>query len=285
MGWPVFVKIYRNRAHMLAFPQTTMMNLRMMPVDYQRLHLYDPSTLVTARVSILVAMTNTLACNPLSNELSQVGYDVRLLQTGSEALAALEHTTFDLILLHTELADINVFQLCTKIRAHSSIPIMLISEQKNELDLIYALSLGADAYMAIPLTFAEFHARLQAVLRRAGHTPDRQSKFIYTSITLDLKKRTVNIRDKAFQLTQIEYRMLNHLIAYANTPVTKEQLVEAVWGYTEAQEVNFIEVAVRRLRQKIERNPSKPEYLVTVRGMGYQLNLNPLPPLFRPNSG
>ena len=138
--------------------------------------------------------------------------------------------------------------------------------------------------MPSSLTFAEFHARLQAVLRRAGYMPDRQSKFIYTSITLDLKKRMVNIRDEAIQLTQIEYRMLNHLIAYANTPVTKEQLVEAVWGYTEAQEVNFIEVAVRRLRQKIERNPSKPEYLVTVRGMGYQLNLNPVSSLYPPIS-
>lgn len=285
MGWSAFVKIHRNRVYMLFFPRQTMRNVHIVPVDYQRLHLYDPLTLATARVSILVAMTNTLACTMLYNELSQVGYDVQLVQTGSETLAALEHTPFDLILLHTELADTNVFHLCTKIRAHSSIPIMIIAEQKNELDLIYALSLGADAYMAIPLTFAELLARLQAVLRRAGGTNDHRTKLIHTSITLDLKKRTVNIRDEAIQLTQIEYRMLNHLIAYANTPVAKEQLVEAVWGYTEAQEVNFIEVAVRRLRQKIERNPSQPEYLVTVRGMGYQLNLNPVPSLFMPSLG
>jgi DNA-binding response OmpR family regulator len=270
---------------MLSFPQSTMTNLRMLPVDYPHRHRYDPLALATARVSVLVAMTNTVACNPLYIELSQAGYDIQLLQTGNEVLAALEQTTFDLILLHTELADMNAFQLCTKIRAHSSIPIVMIAEQKSDLDLIYALSLGADAYMAVPLSFAEFHARLQAVLRRAGHIHDRQPKFLYTTLTLDLKKRMVNIRDEAIQLTQIEYRMLNHLLAYANAPVTKEQLVEVVWGYTEAQEVNFIEVAVRRLRQKIERNPSKPEYLVTVRGIGYQLNLNPTPSLFTPISG
>ena len=275
MGWPVFVKIYRNRAHMLAFPQPTMTNVRMVPVDYQRLHLYDPLTLAKARASILVAMTNTLARTTLYNELRQTGYEVQLVQTGNETLAALEQTTVDLILLHIELVDTNVFQLCTKIRTHSSLPIIIVSDQKNELDLIYALSLGADAYMAVPLTFSELQARLQAVLRRAGHLYDRQSKLFDTSITLDLKQRTVNIRDETIQLTQIEYRMLNHLLAYANAPVTKENLVEVVWGYTEAQDVNFIEVAVRRLRQKIERNPSKPEYLVTVRGIGYQLNLNP----------
>lgn len=267
---------------MLSFPQSTMTNLRMLPVDYSHRHRYDPMTLAPARISVLVAMTNPVACNPLYTELSQVGYDVQLFQTGHEVLAALEQTTFDLLLLHTELADMNAFQLCTKIRAYSSIPILLIAEQESELDLIYALSLGADVYMAVPLTFAEFHARLQALLRRASHTHERQSKFIYTTITLDLKKRMVNIRDEAIQLTQIEYRMLNHLLAYANAPVTKEQLVEVVWGYTEAQEVNFIEVAVRRLRQKIERNPSKPEYLVTVRRLGYQLNLNPTPSLFMP---
>jgi len=220
-------------------------------------------------------MRKTQARTGLADGLMQAGYDVRFAETERELFAAFGQTAFDLILLHVELGDANVFSLCTKLRNASSVPLILVAEQKSYNDMVYGLTLGADDYVTAPMTFAELDARLRATLRRTGYRKylHNSSGSPYTSIILNEIKRTARIRNQEIQLTQIEFRILQYLLNYANMPVPKEKLIEAVWGFTEAEEFNFIEVAIRRLRQKIEVNPSRPEYLVTMRGMGYQLNV------------
>lgn len=229
----------------------------------------------TLRARLLLTMTKTPSRSIFYDGLLQAGYDVQLASSEGEMFAQLEQVAFDLILLHTELPETDVFHLCTIVRDASSIPIILVAEQKNYSDMIHGLALGADEYVAMPMTLAELDARLGAALRRAGY-----KKYLYrssgspsASIILNDYKRTVQVRNQEIQLTQIEFRILNHLLHHANTPVAKDKLIQAVWGFAESEEFNFIEVAIRRLRQKLEAEPSKPEYLITVRGAGYQLNV------------
>lgn len=242
------------------------------PSTYSPIH----TRLPMLRTSLLLTMTEKAGAVGLSKEFSQAGYQVHLAHTAHEAIASFERVTIDIVLLHTDLPDTHVSQLCQHVRRYSRVPLLVLTEQKNELELVESLSMGADAYVALPITFAELHARLQAILRRAsqyGETHYRNS--VRPLINLDGRNRKIYIGEREIPLTQIEYRILHFLFYNANTPVTKEQLLADVWGYCEAHEVNFIEVAIWRLRHKIERNPSKPEYLTTVRGSGYQLNVAP----------
>ncbi|MCE7986429.1 MAG: DNA-binding response regulator [Caldilinea sp. CFX5] len=252
------------------------MNPYRSPLDSSPIHSPAHLRLPAQRLSLLLTMTEKAGCTALSNELSQAGYYVHLAHNACETIALLDRLTVDVVLLHTDLPDVRASQLCQHIRRYSRVPLMVLTEQKNELELIESLGMGADVYVALPITFAELNARLQAILRRAGHanaTCHRGSKR--PLLNLDGRNRKIYIGEREIPLTQIEYRILHFLFYNANTPVTKEQLLADVWGYCEAHEVNFIEVAIWRLRHKIERDPSKPEYLTTVRGSGYQLNLTP----------
>lgn len=236
----------------------------------------DSWNVSAVRPVLLLAMRKTQSRTGLADGLRQAGYDVCFAETEWELFAAFGQAAFDLILLHVELENVNVFALCTKLRSASSVPIILVAEQKSYNDMVYGLALGADDYVTTPMTFAELDARIRATLRRTGYRKyvhNNSSGSLYTSILLNEIKRTARIRNQEIQLTQIEFGILQYLLNHANMPVPKEKLIEAVWGFHEVEEFNFIEVAIRRLRQKIEANPSRPEYLVTMRGMGYQLNV------------
>lgn len=252
------------------------MNAHRLPSESLSGRLPAYSVLRPTRVSLLLVMTEKSGCSALRKEFLQADYDVYLAQSGHDALATLERIAIDVVLLHTELPDAHTGQICRYVRHHSRVPMVVITEQKNEVELVEFLSSGADVYVAMPITFAELNARLQATLRRTGH-----QRYLYQRdaarpiLHLDARNRKIRIGGKETSLTQIEYRILNFLLLNVNMPVPKEQLLEAVWGYCEAHEVNFIEVAIWRLRHKIERNPSRPEYLITVRGTGYQLNVTP----------
>ncbi|MBX3013781.1 MAG: response regulator transcription factor [Caldilineaceae bacterium] len=233
-----------------------------------------PPTPLLSQAMILLAVNNGSTRTLLYDGLTQAGYAVRCVESERDLFACVTYMAVELILLHTDLADADVFDLCVKLRAESHVPLILLSEQKKLNDMIDALLLGADDYVALPVTLAELSARLHANLRRAG-----LGKYPYLprtlnpSIYLNNQSRTVWIREEEIPLTQIEFRMMYYLLQHANAPVTKEALLAAAWGYAEADEINFLEVAIRRLRQKIELNPSQPEYLVTVRGAGYKLNV------------
>lgn len=247
------------------------------PRDSSPSHLPAHLRLPAPRLSLLLTMTEKAGCTALSKELSQAGYSVHLAHNAHETVTLLDRFTIDIVLLHTELPDIRVSLLCQHIRRYSRVPLMVLTEQKNELELIESLVMGADVYVPLPVTVAELNARLHAMSRRANQTNTVYHRDnTHPLLNLDGRNRKIYIGDREIPLTQIEYRILHVLFYNANTPVTKEQLLANVWGYCDAHEVNFIEVAIWRLRHKIERNPSKPEYLTTIRGSGYQLNLAPV---------
>lgn len=237
---------------------------------------YLPNPLVTpgAKASLLLLMPPLPLTTVLQDNLKQAGYDIRLVQTSYELQRLLQKDSFDLILLYLAQADSDTFDLCVTVRDHSYIPLVLLSEQKSLQDMICGLSLGADAYLAMPFSIAELDLRIQATLRRAGKGHYRYHPLSVASpLTLDHDRQSIKIWDREIELTRIEYQLLSYMFEQPNTALTKQQLAEIVWGFSEGDNFNFIEVTMWRLRKKLEEDPTNPEYLVTVRGVGYQLVL------------
>lgn len=246
---------------------------------------YLPPRLVTpgTKASLLLLMPPLPLTAVLQDNLKQAGYDIRLVQTSYELQRLLQKESFDLILLYLAQADSDTFDLCVTVRDHSYIPLILLSEQKSVQDMICGLSLGADAYLAMPFSIAELDLRIQATLRRAGKGKYRYHALSVASpLNLDHDKQVLSIWDREIELTRIEYQLLSYLFEHPNTAITKHQLAEIVWGFVEGDNFNFIEVTMWRLRKKLEVDPTNPEYLVTVRGVGYQLCLPPAKNLTAP---
>lgn len=228
-----------------------------------------------AQTSLLLLMPPQPMTNFLSENLQQAGYTVCHTYSENELQRLLQREEFDLILLYLVQADSDTFDLCVTVRNHSHIPLILLSDEKSLRDMIYGLSIGADAYIAMPFSFAELDLRIQATLRRAGQGKYRYlpGKLSMMPFTLNTDRQSVKVSEKEVALTQIEYQLLQYLNSHPNVPVSKQQLAQLIWGFAEEENFNFIEVAMWRLRKKIEVDPTDPQYLVTVRGAGYQLNL------------
>lgn len=239
---------------------------------------YLPDRLATtgSKASLLLLMPPIPIGTVLQESLKQIGYAIHLVQTSHELQRLLQKEHFDLILLYLAQADSETFDLCVTVRDHSYIPLILLSEQKSLQDMICGLSLGADAYLAMPFSIAELDLRIQATVRRAGKGKYRYHAIkVASPLTLDHEKQVVRIWEREIELTRIEYQLLSYFFEYPNMAISKQQLAEIVWGFTEGENFNFIEVTMWRLRKKIEVDPTTPEYLITVRGVGYQLNLPP----------
>ncbi|MCE7985323.1 MAG: DNA-binding response regulator [Caldilinea sp. CFX5] len=228
-----------------------------------------------AQTNLLLLMPPQPMTNFLLENLQQAGYAVGHTYTEDELQRLLQQEEFDLILLYLVQADSDTFDLCVTVRNHSHIPLILLSDEKSLRDMIYGLSIGADAYIAMPFSFAELDMRIQATLRRAGQGKYRYlpGKLSTTPFTLNTEMQSVKVRGKEVPLTQLEYQLLRYLHTHPNAPISKQQLAQLIWGFAEEENFNFIEVAMWRLRKKIEVDPTDPQYLITVRGVGYQLNL------------
>jgi len=225
--------------------------------------------------TILLLMPPTAMLTALQENLKQAGYGVRTACTGQDLLAILHKETLDLLLLYLMLPDREAFEICVMVRHYSHIPMILLSEQKNLDDLIFGLTMGADAYIAMPFSLVELDLRIQATLRRAGRGWICNQAPEVAAFTLDHGHKSLRLAGRKIALTPIEYQLLNYLLRYPGIPITKPQLAQVVWSFTENADFNFIEVMMWRLRKKIESNPAQPQYLITVRGSGYQLNLHP----------
>jgi DNA-binding response OmpR family regulator len=174
------------------------------------------------------------------------------------------------------------FEVCAEIRKRSDVPIVLLTALNSPDDTVQGFELGADDFISKPFTFKEVHARLQAILRRISWAREQPSFVImtYGQLTINDEEHTVTARNETVHLTPIEYQLLHFLMSNPNRPISKEILFKEVWGYDFTGGTNLVEVAMRRLREKIEMNPSTPEYLITVRGSGYKFvapEVNPSP--------
>jgi len=204
--------------------------------------------------------------------LEHDGFDVSQATTGTEALAQLRDRLPDLILLDVMMPELDGFETLRLIREISPVPVIMLTARGDEDDRVRGLELGADDYLTKPFSPRELVSRVRAVLRRteapavAPHEPIE----VDDRLKIDFDRRQVWVEGKLVQLRPTEYRLLYHLVQNAGWVVPHEQLLAKVWGYEYRDETHYLRLYVNYLRQKLERDPSNPQYILTERGVGYR---------------
>lgn len=205
--------------------------------------------------------------------LTAEGFDVALAEDGEEALEQYAATDPDIILLDVMLPRLSGIDVCRKIRAESAIPIIMVSARREEIDTVVALEVGADDYVAKPYRVRELIARMRTVLRRSGRANvelDLANEVKIGDVSLDRDRHEVVVDGESVQLPLKEFEVLALLMENAGIVVTRQTLIDRVWGYDYVGDTKTLDVHIKRLRSKIEPDPSLPERIVTIRGLGYK---------------
>jgi DNA-binding response OmpR family regulator len=205
--------------------------------------------------------------------LESAGFDIYFADNGLQALEIWRSTVLDVIILDVIMPMMSGLHVCKIIRQKSSIPILLLTGRGREEDVVAGIEAGADDYVIKPLRPRELVARVQALLRRTnGHGHPSRKQLAYENLTLDLDAHRVIYRDKNIPVSPLEFQLLKYLMQNPGTVFSKEDLLQNVWGYVSTgSDMNMIEATVRRLRKKVEVDPSEPKYIKTVWGSGYRL--------------
>lgn len=210
----------------------------------------------------------------LRYSLKKNGFDVDIVRTVNEALSHLvELQKYDMLILDVTLPDGTGFEVCEKVRGYGNpIPIIFLTASDEEVNIIRGLDCGGDDYITKPFKLGELCSRIRALLRRAGlSNPDTATTIECGDINIDLLGSRVVLRGKLLELTSAEYRLICLLVRNANRIVTREFILEELWdSMGDYVDNNTLSVYVRRLREKVEADPSNPQHLLTVRGFGYK---------------
>ena len=202
------------------------------------------------------------------------GYTVYTAYDGEEGLALIEKVDPDLILLDIMMPKMDGIEVCRKVRKTKNTPIIMLTARAEEVDKVVGLELGADDYVTKPFGVRELMARIRANLRRAESTQvvpaeDDGTVIVEGSLRIDISKYEVRKRGQVIELTHLEFGLLKFLSSQKGQVFSRETLLRKVWGYEYYGDIRTIDVTVRRLREKIEDDPSKAEYVLTKRGIGY----------------
>ena len=203
--------------------------------------------------------------------LEAEGYYVTSAATGEEAIAGLAKRIPDLVILDIMLPGLDGFQVCSRIREVSNVPIIMLTALGNEQDKVKGLRLGADDYISKPFSAQELLARVEAVLRRTrlADVPQEQASVVIGEMQIDLMTRQVTVRNKEVHLSPTEYRILQYLAINTGKAITQNDLLSNVWGPAYEHEYEVLRVTIWRLRQKLEDDPRNPKFVRTVPGVGY----------------
>jgi two-component system KDP operon response regulator KdpE len=199
------------------------------------------------------------------------GYTVKEANTGAAGLSAAAHMQPDVIVLDLGLPDMGGIDVLESVRAWSNVPIIVLSIEAAEEQKVMLLKLGADDYIVKPFGIAELAARCEAALRRYHKSADKNPIVRSGDLVVDLVSRSVTIGDERITLTRKEYRLLHVLASHLGLVVTHQQLIKEIWGRATGDNVQYLRMLVRKLRQKVERDPNQPKYLMTESGVGYRL--------------
>jgi len=209
----------------------------------------------------------------LSFPLRKDGYEVVQVLDGLEAIRRFGEQVFDLVILDVMLPHMDGLEVCRWMRARSAVPIIMLTAKSDEIDTVVGLELGADDYITKPFSVREFRSRVRAALRRASMAPDRQDEervLMAHELRVEPAKRSVRVRDQEVALTFVEFEILHALVGSPGRVWTREQLLTRVWGDSAYRDPRTIDVHIRHVREKLERDPREPEYVFTVRGVGYR---------------
>ena len=225
---------------------------------------------------ILVVDDEKLIVKGIRFSLEQDGMEVDCAYDGEEALLAARKKEYDVVLLDVMLPKLGGFEVCQQIREFSDMPIIMLTAKGDDMDKILGLEYGADDYITKPFNILEVKARIKAILRRNdkknpdGEKSRKESTVLeYDGLRLDQESRRVYICGKEINLTAKEYDLLELLLLNPNKVYGRESLLNLVWGYDYPGDVRTVDVHIRRLREKIEENPSEPRYVHTKWGVGY----------------
>ena len=221
---------------------------------------------------ILVVDDEKLIVKGLKFSLVQDGMEVDCAYDGEEALEAAKSTEYDLILLDVMLPKMNGLEVCQQIREFSDVPIIMLTAKGEDMDKILGLEYGADDYITKPFNILEVKARIKAIMRRAGKKAEPQvnsNMLVKGEMRIDCESRRVMIGSKEINLTAKEFDLLELLAMNPNKVYSRDNLLNIVWGYEYPGDARTVDVHIRRLREKIETNPSDPKYVYTKWGVGY----------------
>ena len=220
---------------------------------------------------VLVVDDEKLIVKGIRFSLEQDGMEVDCAYDGQEALDYATNNQYDIILLDIMLPKMNGFEVCQHIREFSDVPIIMLTAKGDDMDKILGLEYGADDYMTKPFNILELKARIKAIIRRSSSKEAQEQPKVYSfdGLSIDIDSRRAYINNEEVNLTAKEFDLLELLMFNPNKVYSRENLLNTVWGYDYPGDVRTVDVHIRRLREKIEANPSEPKYIHTKWGVGY----------------
>jgi two-component system response regulator RegX3 len=224
---------------------------------------------------ILIVEDEASFLEALTFLLGKEGFVVDTATTGTEALAKFGRSEFDLILLDLMIPEISGIEVCRTIRAQSQVPIIMLTAKDTEIDKVVGLELGADDYVTKPYSRSELVARIRAVLRRGNGAVSESDAGVLSvaNIKMDIDRHQVSVGGQPISLPLKEFELLEFLMRNAGRVLTRNQLIDRVWGSDYVGDTKTLDVHIKRLRAKVEKDPANPTLIQTVRGLGYKIEV------------
>jgi two-component system, OmpR family, response regulator RegX3 len=220
---------------------------------------------------VLVVEDEESFSDAISYMLRKEGFEVAVCATGPDALDTFDRTGADLVLLDLMLPGMAGTEVCRELRTRSSVPIIMLTAKDSEVDIVVGLELGADDYVTKPYSTRELLARIRAVLRRRIDTDDEHESILEAgTVRMDIERHTVAVEGTDVAMPLKEFELLELLLRNSGRVLTRGQLIDRVWGADYFGDTKTLDVHIKRIRSKIEKMPSEPTMLVTVRGLGYR---------------
>ena len=222
-------------------------------------------------MKILVVDDEKLLVKGIRFNLENDGYEVVTGSDGVEAVEAVSNGGIDLIVLDLMMPRMDGLEACSKIREFSDVPIIMLTAKADDMDKLMGFEHGADDYLTKPFNILELKARIRALLRRSGSAAKQtpENRLTCGNISLDRDARNAYAGDVLVELTAKEFDLVELLMRNPNRVYSREMLLDAIWGYDNSSDIRTVDVHIRRLREKLERNPASPEYIMTKWGVGY----------------
>jgi two-component system response regulator RegX3 len=220
---------------------------------------------------ILIVEDEESFSDPLSYLLGKEGFEVEVVDNGLDAITEFDRNGADLVLLDLQLPGQSGTEVCRQLRQRSSVPVIMLTAKDAEIDKVVGLELGADDYVTKPYSSRELVARVRAVLRRQGEPEDLVPSTVQAGpVRMDIERHVVTVSSEQVSLPLKEFELLEMLLRNSGRVLTRGQLIDRVWGSDYVGDTKTLDVHVKRLRSKIEPDPSAPRHLITVRGLGYK---------------